>query len=506
LSIRTSQITEPPADTGNALATAAIDSGRLTVALSRQEKAIQATPQVASDWHQLGLIRDRLGLAEDARAAFEEALRIDPDNGAHAVALARMDLASGNTDRAQARLVGLSARQLSHPVVAEECIGYLLELGDLSRAFEHLQSLQLNTKGSNLRLAAACLAGGHTRIASMFFNAATERSYYHAKRHCDLVPQDRFKVELAVAAAPWQEKVSPWEIILELEHGRGRIVFGPGFSGLGRRLQVIILYRAANVAPLFWSVWTIRKKARHFRASISDTGLDGHFSFGGQDTAILIPDSQYLQSFGYTRFRRMVLNDPVPWFDREPTFFWRGAANGFAGRKPTTYGTDFGWCPRLNLCAHAQTSRFADRMNIGITELPPPFKGDALAERRKLERFMREHVPALKQIHYRYLIDIDGWANSWSGLFQKLLLGATVLKVRSKSDSKQWYYDRLRPFENYVPVESDLSDLDDMAAWVEAHPVEAERIAENGNQLASSLTFSNEFAAAVRRIAHHALA
>ena len=503
MSIGTNQIAKPPADAGNAPATADTDRGRLTVALSHQEKAIQATPQVASEWHQLGLIRDRLGMTEDARAAFEEALRLEPDNGAHAVALVRMDMALRNMNSARARLAAMAPGQLSDPVVAEECIGHLLELGDVTRAFELLQSVQLNTKGSNLRLAAASLAGGQTRIASMFFNAATERAYYRARSHCDLVPQDRCRVELTLAAAPWQDKVSPWEIILELDRGRGRIVFGPGFASLGRRLQVIILYRAANVAPLFWSVWTLRKKPQRFLASLSDTGFEGHFSFGGKDTASLIPDTQFLQSFGYARFRRMVLAETVPWSDRQPTFFWRGAANGFAGRKPTTYGTSFEWSPRLNLCARAQTSRFADRMDIGITDLPPPFKSDALAERRKLERFIREHVPALNQIQYRYLIDIDGWANSWSGLFQKLLLGATVLKVSSTTGTKQWYYDRLRPYDAHVPVKSDLSDLDDAVEWVESHPVEAERIAANGHQLATSLTFGNEFAAAVRRIASH---
>jgi tetratricopeptide (TPR) repeat protein len=483
------------------LAKVAIDNGRLTDALSLQEKAVQTTPEAAPLWHQLGIVRERLGMIEDAKAAFEEALRIDPLNGAHAVALARIDLVSSSTGPAQSRLAGLSPQQLSDPAVAEECIRYLLELGDLTRAFELLQSVQLSTKGSNLRLAAGCLAGGHTRLASMFFNAATERSYYHARSHCDLVPQDRCKAELAIAAAPWQDSVSAWEITFEIDRGRGRIVFGPGFSSLERRLQVIVLYRAASVAPLFWSVWKLRRRAQQFLASVRDTGLDGHFGFGGRDTANLIPDTQFLQSFGYARFQRMSIMNAVPWPDREPTFFWRGAANGFAGRKPTIYGPDFEWSPRLNLCAHAQTSRYADRMDFGITDLPPPFRSDPLPERRKLERFIRGHVPAMDQIRYRYLIDIDGWANSWSGLFQKLLLGATVLKVSSATGLKQWYYDRLRPFENHVPVRSDLSDLDDIVAWAESHPLEAERIAARGHQLATSLTFGKEFAAAVRRIA-----
>lgn len=116
---------------------------------------------------------------------------------------------------------------------------------------------------------------------------------------------------------------------------------------------------------------------------------------------------------------------------------------------------------------------------------------------------MREPVPAIDQMQYQYLIDIDGWSNSWSGLFQKLLLGSTILKVTSRKGAKQWYYDRMVPFETHLPVKSDLSDLDDIVAWAVARPGEAARIAANGYQLGSSLMFSTEFAAAVHRIADH---
>ena len=49
-------------------------------------------------------------------------------------------------------------------------------------------------------------------------------------------------------------------------------------------------------------------------------------------------------------------------------------------------------------------------------------------------------------------------SNSWSGLFTKLLTGSTVLKVESPMGFRQWYYDRLKPFEHYVPVRPDLAE------------------------------------------------
>jgi hypothetical protein len=54
---------------------------------------------------------------------------------------------------------------------------------------------------------------------------------------------------------------------------------------------------------------------------------------------------------------------------------------------------------------------------------------------------------------YRYQIDIDGNASSWDGFVMKLLSGGPVLKVRSAMGFEQWFYDRLKPWVNFVPVE-----------------------------------------------------
>jgi hypothetical protein len=69
----------------------------------------------------------------------------------------------------------------------------------------------------------------------------------------------------------------------------------------------------------------------------------------------------------------------------------------------------------------------------------------------------------------KYQIDIDGNSSSWPGLFQRLLSGDTVLKVTSNKGWRQWYYDDLLPWENFVPVASDLSDLVEIVDWLVGH-------------------------------------
>jgi hypothetical protein len=376
----------------------------------------------------------------------------------------------------------------------------LIDSGDMTRAFELLQSVE-RSAASNLRLAAACLASGHADLASMFFHDSAGAYYHRLRNHCHLVPQVRPRVELAMARSRWLDNVSEWETTVEIDHGQARIVFSPGFARVGRQRQVHILRRAALIAPLFWSVWPLRRRPLRWLVSLQDAGMDGHLGFCGKDSALLVPDPQFLQSIGYTCFRQQVGKHFVPWRNRSPTIFWRGGANGLVGRKPGSYNSSFEWCPRLNLCAHAQTSRYADRMDVAITNLSPAFRKDTISERRKLARFMRQYVPAIDQMQYQYLIDIDGWANSWSGLFQKLILGAAILKVNSPTAAKQWYYDRMLPFEHYLPVKSDLSNLDNTIAWAEARPRETERIAEKAKQLGSSLTIEKELTASIYRVA-----
>ena len=93
---------------------------------------------------------------------------------------------------------------------------------------------------------------------------------------------------------------------------------------------------------------------------------------------------------------------------------------------------------------------------------------------------------------YKYQIDIDGNTNAWSALFQKLLSGSAVLKVASPGNFRQWYYDELIPWVNFVPVKSDMSDLVEKIHWLIEHDDEAMQIGVNGRKLASKLTYDEE--------------
>ena len=219
------------------------------------------------------------------------------------------------------------------------------------------------------------------------------------------------------------------------------------------------------------------------------------FSCSRPDT-ILIPDYLFTNSNGYAQMRRRVAADSLPWREREDMIFWRGAANGRPVAPPET--ARWGWHQRLHLCQWAEESSFAARADIGIVD-HDSITVEWVKPAIEAAGFIRPAAPKETFLRYRYLADVDGWSNAW-GLLEKLLMGATVVKIGSAFGYRQWYYDRMEPWVHYAPVAPDLSDLDAVMARLSANPDEAERIATQGRVFAESLDLARELAEAEKRI------
>lgn len=56
--------------------------------------------------------------------------------------------------------------------------------------------------------------------------------------------------------------------------------------------------------------------------------------------------------------------------------------------------------------------------------------------------------------------------------------GSVLLK--HESPYYEWFYADIEPMIHYIPFKSDLSDLLDRLNWAEAHPEEAQAIADRG--------------------------
>jgi hypothetical protein len=207
----------------------------------------------------------------------------------------------------------------------------------------------------------------------------------------------------------------------------------------------------------------------------------------------LIPDAVFILHRGYASMRPAPGADTIAWGQRQPLGFWRGGTSG----RPTDPALGWRSLPRARLCQISL--EYPDILDAGITHVAQ-FPSESEGEIRDAG-IMGPFVPATEFGKFKYQVDIDGNTSSWPGLFQKLLTGSPVLKVASPCGYRQWYYDRLRPWTNFVPVSAEMTDLMEKIEWLRHHDDMARRIGENGQALAMSLGYETELRAAGRTIA-----
>jgi hypothetical protein len=188
-------------------------------------------------------------------------------------------------------------------------------------------------------------------------------------------------------------------------------------------------------------------------------------------------------SRGYARIRNAFAS-AAPWEHRIDRLYWRGTDTGVWRYRRLEDA------PRVGICRLAR--EHTGLIDAAITRIEPGSDEDRKRQYYLAQGYLGAVADQSDILRYRYQIDIDGNTNAWSSLFVKLLSGSPVLKVASEFNWRQWYYEGLRPWDNFVPVSADLTDLVDVLAWLRAHPADARRIGCKGRKLAESMTLATE--------------
>lgn len=177
----------------------------------------------------------------------------------------------------------------------------------------------------------------------------------------------------------------------------------------------------------------------------------------------LIPDSDFIQSAGYIQLKKEIDFHDCEWQCKQPQLFWRGSKHGFPYKaydpqhKKSQRALLIDWSSQHTVICDAQSSHTSTKQ---------------------------------EQLQNKYLLDVDGEVNAWSGLFWKLYSNSVVFKVLSHYE--QWYYDRLKPWIHYIPVRGDLSDLQEKFEWALLNDDECRKIAMAGREFATGLTYQQE--------------
>jgi hypothetical protein len=219
---------------------------------------------------------------------------------------------------------------------------------------------------------------------------------------------------------------------------------------------------------------------------------------GSANNHVCIPDSSFLASLGYSAFRSEVEREWVPWRSRANTVFWRGHSTGLM-TKP--------WpeLPRFALCLKAKEINRPDLFDVGLAAIVQ-IGDEAVKEQIRKADIVKGYCAQIAFMQHRYSIDIDGNTSSWPGLFTKLLMGNTIIKVESEGGYRQWYYDRLKAWENIIPLSSAMTELQQVTEWLMANEEAAEQIADRGRQLADCLSFEQVLISVAPIIRDHVLA
>lgn len=77
---------------------------------------------------------------------------------------------------------------------------------------------------------------------------------------------------------------------------------------------------------------------------------------------------------------------------------------------------------------------------------------------------------------------IHGNAASYTNSCWKLFSNSAIFIPETYWE--QWYYNALKPYEHFIPVQTDLEDLPEKVLWAKTHDRECQRIAYNSRKFA----------------------
>lgn len=267
-------------------------------------------------------------------------------------------------------------------------------------------------------------------------------------------------------------------------------------DGVTCRLQLCMtanyLPRIFAAYPYLLSYFAQSTLSGEFRLSLGDEGLtDWVLSFCSVMPSFLVVDPLFVAAAGYNKERELFGEAP-PWEERLDLAYWRGTDTGAFRYKELVDA------PRIIVALLSK--HHPELIDAKITNVELRAGWEWKKKYYEDDGLMADSEPQYKILDYKYQIDIDGNTNSWSGLFLKLLTGSPVLKLESELGFKQWYYDRLIPWENFVPVSGDAADLVEKLRWLQQNPSEAAKIGRAGRELALSITYDSAIEQSVQTI------
>ncbi len=164
--------------------------------------------------------------------------------------------------------------------------------------------------------------------------------------------------------------------------------------------------------------------------------------------------------------------------EKDDKIVWRGATTGLFQAKP-------GVADHSSRFYVAKRWEALSKYDIGFTRVVQPNNRNTDIKISDLQKMTKEFLGIKQQLKSKFIISLEG-VDIASGLRWMLYSKSVVIMPDPRCES--WYCERfLRPFQHYVPVKHDLSDIDDVYDWCLNHGAKCEEIAMNGRAFVESL-------------------
>ncbi|KAJ7366732.1 glycosyl transferase family 90-domain-containing protein [Mycena albidolilacea] len=165
----------------------------------------------------------------------------------------------------------------------------------------------------------------------------------------------------------------------------------------------------------------------------------------------------------------------IDWKDKTPKLYWRGMSNG-----GHILGQNYHKFPRFRLVDIARNH--SDLIDAKMTRFAESHCTDDCDRDGIIKEYdiTGPQSPKEEVYKYKYLLDVDG--NTFSGRYLGLLRSGSLVFKSTVFD--EYFNDWIRPYEHYVPVLPDLSDVVEKVQWAIENEAEARRIQAAGQLVA----------------------
>jgi len=199
-----------------------------------------------------------------------------------------------------------------------------------------------------------------------------------------------------------------------------------------------------------------------------------HAKLKDEKNLILIPDhNSYAKSWKTLTEKIISENQKVSWEQKKEKAFWRGGSND------QQYTLDnYQKKPRFIISKLSRS--YFDIIDAGIT----PSWGFQLEHILKKEDVLKDFATTLEHLEYKYLPIIDGHMCAYPGYQWRLLSNSICFK--QESNQIQWFYGALHPYEHYIPIKNDISDLIDKINWAKKNDSICLKITKNATSFAKN--------------------